>query len=120
MENGALHVDTGSGVLANDGAAGTLVARLVAGPENGALTLNANGSFTFVPNTGFEGKDVFWYEFNDGSSVSKLIKVELKVRDSGLASADWGGRSGWGGLASFGAARHQNFADFLFRLAKNG
>jgi hypothetical protein len=113
MENGVLHVDALNGVLSNDAGAGTLVARLVTGPEHGSLTLNANGSFTYAPDAGFDGRDVFWYEFNNGSSVSKLVKVELKVNASGGLAVDWCGR--WSGL--YNGARQHNFADFLVKLA---
>jgi hypothetical protein len=36
------------------------------GPANGTLTLNADGSFTYVPNSGFVGNDSFDFTVSDG------------------------------------------------------
>ncbi len=61
------------GVLANDtdiNAANTLTAKLVTGPVNGTLTLNADGSFTYTPNLNYNGPDSFTYLANDGSADS--------------------------------------------------
>ena len=57
------------GVLGNDslGDGLTLTASLVAGPAKGTLTLNANGSFTYTPNSNFTGTDTFTYKANNGS-----------------------------------------------------
>lgn len=54
------------GVLANDTDANEddiITATLVegSGPANGDLTLNSNGSFTYIPNPGFAGVDTFEY-----------------------------------------------------------
>lgn len=51
------------GVLANDGLATnlSLTAELVNGPANGTLTLNSNGSLTYVPAAEFSGQDSFTY-----------------------------------------------------------
>jgi PKD repeat protein len=117
VEDTVLTVNAVNGVLANDRArGGTLTARLVEGPENGALAFNADGSFTYRPDANFHGKDSFWYEFTDGTNVSKAVKVELKVRDDGRREAcvDWGGR--WSGL--FGGGKHSNFAEFLLKLKR--
>lgn len=43
---------------------------LVSGPSNGTLTLNADGSFTYTPNAGFQGKDSFTYNASDGVNDS--------------------------------------------------
>lgn len=53
---------TAPGILANDTVdAGTLTAVLDAGPDNGALTLNPDGSFTYTSTAGFHGNDAFTY-----------------------------------------------------------
>jgi VCBS repeat-containing protein len=69
------------GVLLNDtdveGSA--LTALLVAGPAHGSLTLNANGSFTYTPDTNFNGPDSFTYRANDGARDSNVATVALTV-----------------------------------------
>ena len=57
------------GILANDldFDGDPLTAALDADVANGALTLNADGSFTYTPDAGFEGQDSFSYIANDGS-----------------------------------------------------
>jgi VCBS repeat-containing protein len=69
------------GVLANDvGPAGTtLTAVLVARPADGALTLNSDGSFTYIPTTGFTGTDSFTYQASDGPYLSNVATVTFAV-----------------------------------------
>jgi len=71
------------GVLNNDTDADgdTLTAVLVAGPTNGTLTLNADGSFTYTPAPNFFGTDTFTYVANDGTSDSNIATVTLTVAD---------------------------------------
>ena len=72
-EDTALTVDVAGGVLANDTDpdGDPLTAVLVSGPANGTLALNADGSFTYTPTTGFSGSDSFVYKANDGSLESE-------------------------------------------------
>ena len=56
--------------------------RLVSGPSNGTLTLNANGSFTYTPNGGFTGNESFTYRANDGTSDSNAATVTIAVNPS--------------------------------------
>ena len=118
VEDSVLTVNAVNGVLRNDRAPGSalLQARLLEGPDHGVLAFNADGSFTYRPDANFHGKDSFWYEFTDGTNVSKAVKVELKVRDDGRREAciDWGGRPGWSLPPS---GKHANFAEFLVKLA---
>lgn len=60
------------GVLANDSDddGDTITAILTSDVSNGTLTLNADGSFTYIPDVGFTGNDQFRYEATDGSSTS--------------------------------------------------
>lgn len=78
--NGALTAPA-PGVLSNDSAAGgsSLTASLVAGPANGTLTLNANGSFVYSPNSGFSGSDSFTYQASDGAASSNVATVTITV-----------------------------------------
>ncbi len=69
------------GLLANDGDAegDVLTATVISGPAHGVLTLNADGSFTYVPNGGFVGTDSFSYRAGDGVAVSNVATVTLNV-----------------------------------------
>ncbi len=68
-KNQPLSVGAGAGVLANDtdpDSGQSLTASAATGPAHGNLTLNANGSFTYTPNTGYDGPDSFTYHVSDG------------------------------------------------------
>ncbi len=69
------------GLLANDSDADgdPLAAALVSGPAHGALTLNADGSFTYTPADAFAGTDSFTYKANDGQADSNLATVSIAV-----------------------------------------
>ncbi|HEY5067724.1 MAG TPA: DUF4347 domain-containing protein [Xanthobacteraceae bacterium] len=73
--NAPLTLNAASGVLANDTEfnGGTLTAISATNATNGAVTLNADGSFTFTPTTGFSGTASFQYTADDaaGNSVDK-------------------------------------------------
>jgi len=69
------------GVLANDSDVenNPLSSVLVSNPAHGALTLNANGSFTYVPNTNYSGLDSFTYKATDGSATSGVATVTITI-----------------------------------------
>ena len=69
------------GVLTNDGDvdSATLHAVLVTTVAHGALTLNADGSFTYTPASGYKGFDSFTYKANDGSADSNVATVTINV-----------------------------------------
>ncbi len=77
----ALTVPVATGILANDTDVenSTLTATVVAQPASGTLTLNANGSFTYTPNTGFTGTDTFTYRANDAAADSGVATVTITV-----------------------------------------
>jgi len=84
VQNGvALSVTTFNGVLANDSDAddGTsaLTVTKTADVAHGTLTLNANGTFTYLPDAGYAGTDGFSYTASDGSSTSSAATVTLTV-----------------------------------------
>lgn len=64
--------DITGNVLANDTDAenNPLTATLVADVQNGTLTLNPDGSFTYTPTADFDGTDTFTYLANDGTDDS--------------------------------------------------
>jgi large repetitive protein len=81
------------GVLGNDSDVDgePLTAVLVSGPAHGVLTLNVNGSFTFVPAANYNGLDSFTYRANDGKVSSNVATVSLvinSVNDAPVAGAD--------------------------------
>lgn len=69
------------GVLGNDTdvEGDTLTAGLVSGPAHGTLTLYADGSFIYTPDTGWLGTDSFTYAASDGTANSNPATVTLTV-----------------------------------------
>src|SRR5690348_17441956 len=69
------------GVLVNDTDAegSTLTAVLGTTTSNGTLTLNANGSFTYVHNGSETTSDSFTYRANDGTTNGNLVTVSITV-----------------------------------------
>ncbi|WP_081578364.1 Ig-like domain-containing protein, partial [Singulisphaera acidiphila] len=69
------------GVLANDvsPSGNPLTAAVVGLPTHGTLTLNSNGSFTYVPVPGFFGVDTFTYQASDGTFTSNIATVTITV-----------------------------------------
>ncbi len=69
------------GVLANDVDVDGdgLAAFLIAGPANGGVLLNTDGSFSYTPNLGFFGSDSFTYVANDGAVDSNVATVSITV-----------------------------------------
>lgn len=49
---------------------------------NGTTVLNADGSFTFTPNTGFAGTTSFTYRASDGTGQSSPATVTINVNDA--------------------------------------
>jgi len=77
------------GVLINDTGTGVLTASMVAGsgPSNGSLILNANGAFSYTPNTGFAGIDSFRYRANNEGGASNEATVSITVIGNNPPSA---------------------------------
>ena len=48
-------------------------------PPMEPLTLNSNGSFTYVPNSGFTGTDTFTYQATDGTLTSPVTTDTITV-----------------------------------------
>jgi VCBS repeat-containing protein len=79
-KNNTLTVST-PGLLTNctDADGDSLTTALVNGPAHGTLSLNANGSFTYTPTTGYSGNDSFTYKANDGTADSNAATVSLTI-----------------------------------------
>lgn len=82
LENETLSI-TSPGVLANDSDPDNdaLTAIHYSGPGFGSLTLNADGSFNYTPNSGYSGSDSFTYQAYDGELATGLINVSLTISD---------------------------------------
>ena len=79
-ENGTLTV-AAPGVLANDTDPNglPLSAVLQTSATHGTVSLNANGSFVYVPTTNYFGTDSFTYVANDGKFSSNVATVTITV-----------------------------------------
>ncbi len=88
--DGIRQEDLGRGVLANDfdPQGSPLTAVLVAKPAHGAITLNADGSFTYTPAAGFSGMDSFTYQASNGQTLSNVATVTLTVDQGPTANND--------------------------------
>lgn len=78
------------GILANDSSpsGSGLAAVLVSPPANGTLSLNADGSFTYAPVSGFSGMDHFTYLASDAVDQSGVATVTLIVNPAGTLFSD--------------------------------
>jgi VCBS repeat-containing protein len=79
-EDTALNV-VAPGVLANDSDVDSpsLSSVLVSGVAHGNLTLNTNGSFSYIPASNYNGLDSFDYKVNDGTLDSNTTTVSISV-----------------------------------------
>lgn len=80
-----LSVPASQGVLANDSDkdGDMMTAVLVSGPSNGSLTLNPDGSFTYIP--GSTAPDSFQYKANDGRNDSAVATVSITISATNAA-----------------------------------
>ncbi|TLN27923.1 tandem-95 repeat protein, partial [bacterium] len=81
------------GLLANDTDADgdSLTAVWVSDPQHGTLTLNADGSFSYLPAANWNGEDSFSYQASDGgllSTVQIVTLTVLPVNDAPVAADD--------------------------------
>jgi hypothetical protein len=90
------------GVLGNDSDpnGSALTAVLVSGVTNGALTLNANGSFVYTP--GGTSSDSFTYRANDGTLNGNIVTVSITVNSS-AAGTLYFSTAGNGSVAGVGS-----------------
>lgn len=90
FENQTFTVGPAEGVLANDNEPdGDIVtAILVSNVQQGTLSLNPNGSFSYTPPQDFNGAVTFTYRANDGTSNSNLATVTIQVTPVIIAADD--------------------------------
>ncbi len=48
-------------------------------PENGALTIQADGSFSYLPNADYTGTDQFAFTVSDGKATSPSAMVNITI-----------------------------------------
>ena len=96
-EDNTLTVVVGSSVLVNDSSggdgapAGGITATKVTDPSNGSVTLNSDGSFTYVPTGDYNGSDSFTYSIADSDGDTDTATVEItvnRVDDTPVAAND--------------------------------
>jgi VCBS repeat-containing protein len=77
--NGLLTVSSLNGVLGNDSDADgdPLSATLATRPARGTVTLNSDGSFSYVRATNYSGPDSFSYRAGDGIALSAPARVKI-------------------------------------------
>ncbi|MBL4852298.1 MAG: tandem-95 repeat protein [Gammaproteobacteria bacterium] len=72
--------DNGSGIDSDaDGDGLTVNSTPVSGPANGLLTLNADGTFEYIPNEDFNGTDSFTYQITDGNGATDTATVNISI-----------------------------------------
>ena len=94
--NTVLTVSAGTGLLANDFDAEATVLTVpssltgVKPTVSGQINVNANGSFVYTPNSGFQGVDTWFYQVTDGVGTSRQSRVQFVVGTglSGLLNRD--------------------------------
>ena len=70
------------GILGNDKSindATTVVLPLISTVQHGSLSPSANGSFTYTPDSNFNGTDTFTYRMTDGTNISNIASVTICV-----------------------------------------
>ena len=83
-EDTTLTINAANGVLDNDSDvdaddANTITAVLDTDVSNGTLTLNSDGSFSYLPDPEYSGPDSFTYHANDGVVNSSTVTVNITV-----------------------------------------
>lgn len=80
----------GGSVLDNDidPEGGPIVAILQSGPQHGSFVIEPDGTFSYTPDPGFQGRDTFSYTAFDFSQESALTTVSIIVGQSADFDAD--------------------------------
>lgn len=73
-----LTVNAATGLLANDSGA-DITAAITTQPSHGTITVAADGSFVYVPTTGFTGPDSFTYTITDANGTTSTATATIQV-----------------------------------------
>ena len=77
---GTVFTATGTGLQGGTGEARfPLTATNASTPAYGTVSLSSNGDFTYTPNSGYSGTDIWFYDSNDGHSGINKQKVSIIV-----------------------------------------
>lgn len=79
--------NTTSGLLSNDMGDSITVTGYTQ-PSNGTVTVTADGSFTYTPNTGFIGTDTFTYTITDTFGLTATATVTITVTEAVISSSE--------------------------------
>ncbi|MBX3100443.1 MAG: tandem-95 repeat protein [Salinibacterium sp.] len=77
--NTTLTVNAAAGLLANDTGADITVTANTA-PTNGGVTVSADGSLSYVPDSGFTGTDTFDYTITDANGTTSSATATIQVQ----------------------------------------
>lgn len=72
------------------------------GPSNGAVVVNADGSYVYTPNANFNGTDAFSYQVSDGNGGVDIATITLNVNSINDAPDGFDDESGHGDLVERG------------------
>ncbi len=84
-ENTLLNVPVAQGVLSNDQTNANATASVLDDVRNGALTLQRDGSFSYLPNINFTGTDSFTYQV--AASNGTMVQATATIRVNALPQA---------------------------------
>ena len=89
-QNQTLTINAAHGVLTNDTHPNndTKTATLRTNANYGQVTLNSNGSFSYIPNPGFVGTDSFIYKNTDSDGDFDLATVTINVTTPPIGTTD--------------------------------
>ncbi|MFL6332333.1 MAG: beta strand repeat-containing protein [Pyrinomonadaceae bacterium] len=127
--NVRISVPAASGLTSNDtdpdGGPITAVAGTTTSTNNGNVTVNADGSFTYNPAPGFEGADTFTYTINGASAPNNTATVTVNVAgmiwfiDAAAAGGDGRLTSPFNSISAFNAFAADQPNDNIFLYSGN-
>ncbi|WP_321288486.1 Ig-like domain-containing protein [uncultured Sunxiuqinia sp.] len=81
LNNTFVNQETTGKVLTNDYDidGNSLSTTLQSGPSNGTLVFNTDGTYSYTPNAGYLGEDVFTYLLSDGQGGTDMASVYITV-----------------------------------------
>jgi hypothetical protein len=88
---------------------------------NGTVSLNADKTVTYTPNSGFVGDDTFTYTANDGTvdSNTATVTVTVEAAPTPAVSADLVKKSAWPEHHHFDISKDEDAYQTLYGLVRN-